>query len=688
MIVKCAMRGVMFPVGLPSMINLHLMEPSRYLTKSLFKLAVECPTKLYYSGKQAEYADASLDDPFLHAMADGGFQIGALARCYIPGGHDIGKLGLDEALAETERLLQAEQVVLYEPAFRYGNLFIRVDILVKQGSRLHLVEVKSKAAGSGDKEKFTGSQGRISTAWKPYLYDVAFQTYVLRHAMPSFEVSPFLMIVDSSAECPTDGLSGKFRIRRNALTGKAEISGQDIMPRDLSVPLLKTLPVDEHIAAIMDGSGTDDFRPLGFEETITLFAGYYCRDERMVTLPGSKCRECRFFCSSVQKASGLKSGFEECWKTAFGWDEEDFAQPSVLDLWDFRNRDRAIAEGKTKITDLGEDDLGMKTDCRPGLSRTERQLLQITKVRNADSSPYVDSRNLADTMRQWTFPLHFIDFETAMPPIPFTKGRHPYETLAFQFSHHVVTADCTVSHAGQFLADKPGMFPNYDFLRTLSKELGNDDGTILRYGSYENSVLRSLYRQLAGDKAPPADRDELLEFISSITVESAGNGEDRKGSRSMVDMLELVKRYYYDPGSGGSNSIKSVLPALLNSSGYLRERYGRPLYGIGLEVRSLNFEKQQWVQPDSEGRVRDPYALLPNMFTDIDETALSALLGDIEDNAIRHGGSAMTAYARLQYEDMSGYERTQICNALRKYCELDTFAMVMIYEGWREMVRR
>ena len=46
----------------------------------------------------------------------------------------------------------------------------------------------------------------------------------------------------------------------------------------------------------------------------------------------------------------------------------------------------------------------------------------------------------------------------------------------------------------------------------------------------------------------------------------------------------------------------------------------------------------------------------------------------------------MTAYSRLQYEDMSDYERTEIKKALLKYCELDTMAMVMIYEAWREML--
>ncbi len=61
------------------------MSQPRYLTKSTFKLAMECPTKLFYTGKP-EYADQAIADTFLVALADGGFQVGALARCYFPGG--------------------------------------------------------------------------------------------------------------------------------------------------------------------------------------------------------------------------------------------------------------------------------------------------------------------------------------------------------------------------------------------------------------------------------------------------------------------------------------------------------------------------------------------------------------------------------------------------------------------------
>jgi hypothetical protein len=44
----------------------------------------------------------------------------------------------------------------------------------------------------------------------------------------------------------------------------------------------------------------------------------------------------------------------------------------------------------------------------------------------------------------------------------------------------------------------------------------------------------------------------------------------------------------------------------------------------------------------------------------------------------------LTAYGRTQYTDMDEKERNDIKTALLKYCELDTLAMVMIYEHFRE----
>jgi hypothetical protein len=105
----------------------------RFLTKSRFKLALECPSKLFYTGK-SQYPDAKKDDAFLEALAEGGYQIGALAKCYYPDGIEIKERRYDISLQKVMELLTKENVVIFEGAFRYKNLFIRADIIEKRGN--------------------------------------------------------------------------------------------------------------------------------------------------------------------------------------------------------------------------------------------------------------------------------------------------------------------------------------------------------------------------------------------------------------------------------------------------------------------------------------------------------------------------------------------------------------------------
>ena len=53
-------------------------------------------------------------------------------------------------------------------------------------------------------------------------------------------------------------------------------------------------------------------------------------------------------------------------------------------------------------------------------------------------------------------------------------------------------------------------------------------------------------------------------------------------------------------------------------------------------------------------------------------------LSELEN--INDGGAALTAYGKIQYTEMTKQEREEISKSLRRYCELDTLAMVMIFE--------
>ena len=147
----------------------------------------------------------------------------------------------------------------------------------------------------------------------------------------------------------------------------------------------------------------------------------------------------------------------------------------------------------------------------------------------------------------------------------------------------------------------------------------------------------------------------------------------------MIDLCKVVKDYYYNPYTKGSNSIKAVLPASLNSSDFLKKKYSQPIGGINLS--SLNFEASHiWIKMDGN-TVINPYKNLDPLFENWEDSAIEETISDMEN--IADGGAALTAYAKLQYVDMTTRERDEITQGLLKYCELDTLAMVMIYEHFK-----
>jgi hypothetical protein len=122
----------------------------------------------------------------------------------------------------------------------------------------------------------------------------------------------------------------------------------------------------------------------------------------------------------------------------------------------------------------------------------------------------------------------------------------------------------------------------------------------------------------------------------------------------------------------------------MQDSEYLKNKYSSEIYGKNKKVTSLNFESKIWWQL-KDGKVVNPYELLPKVFEDFTEDELRELNVDGEDE-INQGGAATTAYARLQFESLDNNLREKIEQALKKYCELDTLAMVMIVEAWREWI--
>ena len=311
-----------------------------------------------------------------------------------------------------------------------------------------------------------------------------------------------------------------------------------------------------------------------------------------------------------------------------------------------------------------------------GLSNSERQWIQIVKERDGDTTEYFDKEGFLKESQNWKYPLHFIDFETSTVPLPFHKFSNPYQQIAFPFSHHTLSDEGEITHKSEYINTTPGEFPNFKFIQNLYQSLSNDQGTIFRYSDHENTILNHIRNQLIQSNYP--NKDVYIKFIETISKPTDNCIRPWVvEKRNMVDLCEVIKDFYYHPLTYGSNSIKKVLPAILETSNYINSKYTKEIQRIG--VTSKNFPKDhKWLKRDSLNNIVSPYDLLPPVFKDFTEEELEGMVSEIE--TLSNGGTALTAYGKIQYTDMKKNERDALKTSLLKYCELDTLAMVMIYE--------
>lgn len=670
---------------------------------------------MYYAYDKDVYANQDVDVEFLKSLAEGGFQVGEFAKlCYgIGAANNVKTLESAEAVRQTKELLSQENVNIAEAAFLVGNMFVRADIIEKKGDVINLIEVKAKSWNPLE-DTFVSKNGKSTNkAIRPYLYDVAFQKYVLVQALKemfpekNFKVNAFLMLADKSRNATVNGLNQLFKIKTDlkgkSYVGAAANAAEVISNIPVADRVVRPFDVDDICERIIAGDYAEqqdpEFMQGGcFSKHIEIIANDYCKHIKTDCIIGSKCFSCPFH-KKADEGSDKHDGYCECWIEKAGFDPAASTRPLIKDMsGQYISKDKFVKEQKFYMEDLTDADLkrhGDKKHC--GLDHYERKWLHIgvatgneevlkdyrTKM-NGDA--YLDIAGLKDEMKNWKFPLHFIDFETSAVALPFYEKMHPYEQIAFQFSHHRVDLNddgtYKVTHAGQFINTEQGHFPNFDFIRALKAELDKDNGTIFRYSNHENTILREIHRQLEDRNEP--DKKELQDFIDSIT-----HYEEEKvkfaGERDMVDLADVVLKYYFHPYMKGSYSIKVVLPSVQNSSDFIKAKYLEPVYGTP-EMPSLNHsEPKVWTVFGEDGMVKNPYKLLPPISsyldTDID-------LDDVElkeTESVANGGAALAAYAKMQFSDGAMSEALE--KALLTYCELDTLAMVFIWEYFWSIIR-
>ncbi|WP_431099685.1 DUF2779 domain-containing protein [Roseateles noduli] len=109
-------------------------------------------------------------------------------------------------------------------------------------------------------------------------------------------------------------------------------------------------------------------------------------------------------------------------------------------MWNFRGKDKLIAQGVLKAKDVSLEDLGFDGE-EPGMSgmtAKHRQWYSCQPAWPGGGTYFFNKDGYLAARADWKYPLHCIDFETSAVAIPFVKNHRPYEVTAFQFSHHVI----------------------------------------------------------------------------------------------------------------------------------------------------------------------------------------------------------------------------------------------------------
>lgn len=707
----------------------HSKTPAapRLLTKARFVLAAQCPAKLNYCD-DAAYADVATND-FLRTLADGGNSVGAFARACFPGGTEV--TGADPAAqvqATRALLAQPGDLTLFEAAFEHEGQFARVDVLRRVGGRLDVLEVKASGVDPSAGDALRGPGGTLKSTMLPYVLDLAFQVHVLRQALPGQDIRPGLVLLDNTHRSRVDGLAQRFApVRVDSVRGEA-----------LCVDRTPGQPLDDHLLVVADARAAVD-ELLGTPQAFGALQGTVGdiardlalalrRGERLPARPIAACSGCEFRASGggATLANGApRCALSLCWSGAGEGGVLVTGFSPVVDLHGSRRIQGMLDRGLRGLHELEPSDLvGAKPNksqrealarlpqvCseqeRP-ISSLERQWLQILSakaamgvaaapvcgsVSGATRPPlWVFRRVLArQGIASWRFPLNLIDFETARPALPSQQGQTPYSLVAFQFSHHVLEADGRVTHAGDFLQTGSGVGANIAFLGALRASLSRNAGSVMMWSPYENSVLCEIIEQWSAvtagaaagvDRALPAsvmaDVPGLVAFARTLVRQTLDDGAVVSGARAMIDLCDLFSRVFFHERTQGSNSIKKVLPALLSCVPQVAQRYTTANYG-GSFGNSRNFrEPVAWCVSGPDGQLKDPYELLG---------ATKGASGVEPAIAVRDGGAALAAYALLQQADTSNQQRGVIADALKRYCELDTLAMVMCVQGMLALAR-
>ena len=195
-------------------------------------------------------------------------------------------------------------------------------------------------------------------------------------------------------------------------------------------------------------------------------------------------------------------------------------EPSVFDLYkmSFGKQCELFHQGKLSFEDVRDDKLN------------DIQRMQVESFLNGID--FIDPEAIRGYLKQLTYPLYFLDFETMQPILPEFDGTRPYQQIPFQYSLHWINEPDGELHHTDFLGDSVS-----DPRRALAEKLCHDIPKDVCVTAYNKDFECGRLSELAN--VFPELADHLLNIRDNI-----------------VDLIyPFHEKMVYKPAMNGSFSI-------------------------------------------------------------------------------------------------------------------------------------
>ena len=348
-----------------------------------------------------------------------------------------------------------------------------------------------------------------------YIYDIAVQRFIIENDLHSHginkQVKYYLAVLNSNYV-----FDGKYE---NGEPVYNQVNGEDIISyidvTNITRDLMDKIYIDsKKIKKYIDDLSGDRV-PLG----------EYCEYKKTV-----KCKYCPICYDILPEKHSL---------FAYVNNNFGFKKGNVkYDTYDLIN------DGKVSMLDIPDDMLN-------------REKNRIQKETVISGKPYMNERKIKDGIKQITYPLYHLDFETFPCPLPRYKGERPYTQSVFQFSLHVErtpgVCDKIKDHYGYLAPDH--LDHRLDLIKLMCDLIPLDKMVLVYNDSFEKTRLKELAYIFPEYKEKLLKiRDNVFDLMNIVKTKSSlyeSLGYDKEEAKMFN---------YYHPDMDGSFSIKKVLP--------------------------------------------------------------------------------------------------------------------------------